>query len=52
LRGELQAELAAAGGPAMSADLVEQLCATREPVLRGSYAATGSASPALAGAIA
>lgn len=47
----LQAELAVAGGPALSADLVEQLCATREPVLRGTYdAETSSVSPALAGA--
>jgi UDP:flavonoid glycosyltransferase YjiC (YdhE family) len=46
----LQSELAAAGGPALSADLVEQLVATREPVLRGRYdAGASSGSPALAG---
>ncbi|HEU4976629.1 MAG TPA: nucleotide disphospho-sugar-binding domain-containing protein [Baekduia sp.] len=46
----IQADLATGGGPAHSADLVERLCATRRPVLRGVDApATGAGAPQLAG---
>ena len=45
----LQDELASQGGPAHSADLVERLCATRRPVLRGYDASATTGSGALAG---
>jgi len=41
--GALQAEMAAAPGPARSAELVEALVATRAPVVRDAYAPAGPA---------